>query len=236
MSDQSTFHVWQDSQSHGPFDAAKLRAMLHEGEINSGTLVALSGGDDWLPLSAFPEIMVAPQKVPVRPRSAKEPAVENLQPGKTPSILRATVLPCVASLAVGIIVTWSIIGTEMKKVREGQNKHEQEAQTEAHAKQELALLVSDCKRMDVTASAIESVRQIQAEQLRRHAQSLDAWIQYHPAHPQMEVAMALRVSLDGAARSIEEVKNEFLVGLATDRMRSAQREAVDCFAILTGLK
>ena len=226
---------------------AKLREMLKDNEINSGTLVAIAGGDDWLPLSSFPAIMVAPQmtelKTPVQTFSSSADAqcrqvgtAETAQLIKDPSVLLATIFPCLASLAVGSIVTWSIIGSETQKFREAQVKHEQEAQKDARAKQELALIVSECKRIEMVVSPIKSIRDIQAEQLRRRVQALENWTDYHTGHPQMEVARSLRVSLESAASRIDETTSDIGRSLANDRLLDAQREAVDAFAILTGMK
>lgn len=64
MSTLTTFHVWNNNKSSGPFTVRAMQEMLRSGMIDSQTLVVRSGDDEWLPLGAFDDL-VSPSAAPV---------------------------------------------------------------------------------------------------------------------------------------------------------------------------
>ncbi len=66
MNDLHTFHVWQSGQSQGPFTVVMMQGMLKEGTLSRETLVAYRGGEDWVPLSTYADVIDPPKMEDVK--------------------------------------------------------------------------------------------------------------------------------------------------------------------------
>lgn len=65
-----TFHVWQNSQSQGPFTARVIQDMLKKGTLSHETLVAYQGSGEWVPLSNYSDLIDPPEMQVAKPPSA----------------------------------------------------------------------------------------------------------------------------------------------------------------------
>jgi hypothetical protein len=57
----ATYHVWIQNAVCGPYTAAELRVLKQQGQIHAGTLMQTVGGDDWLPLTTYADVLAAPR-------------------------------------------------------------------------------------------------------------------------------------------------------------------------------
>ena len=65
-----TFHVWQNSQSQGPFTVRVMQEKLRQGTLSRETLVAYRGSDEWVPLSTYADLIDPPKMEVVKPPAA----------------------------------------------------------------------------------------------------------------------------------------------------------------------
>jgi hypothetical protein len=70
MSELHTFHVWQNGQSQGPFTVRVMQDMLKAGTLSREALVAYRGGDDWVPLSTYADVIDPPKMEVMKPPAA----------------------------------------------------------------------------------------------------------------------------------------------------------------------
>ncbi|MFZ2279509.1 MAG: DUF4339 domain-containing protein [Prosthecobacter sp.] len=65
-----TFHVWQNSQSQGPFTARVMQDMLKQGTLSRQALIRYRDGEDWVPLSTYADVIDPPKMQVVEAPSA----------------------------------------------------------------------------------------------------------------------------------------------------------------------
>lgn len=73
MDTPKTFHVWQNSQSQGPFTIRVMQEKLNQGSLSRETLVAQNGSDEWVPLGSFADLIDPPKMDVIKPPA---PAIE----------------------------------------------------------------------------------------------------------------------------------------------------------------
>jgi len=108
--------------------------------------------------------------------------------------------------------------------------------TALEAKQELALLIADCKRGEVEVSAIKENRKTQADYRKRLAKDLKAWAENHPSLPEYKIAFGASVMMQIASERIEKSDDELNQKLTGTTLKKYQQELSDYFSILVGMK
>lgn len=106
MTTLTTFHLWQNNQSTGPFTARVVRDMLKAGTINGGTLVARDGDDDWLPLSTFSDLIDAPKLKPLKV-SESAPVEAVASPATIAQPVNSNMIIIVCTLVVCVTIIFS---------------------------------------------------------------------------------------------------------------------------------
>jgi hypothetical protein len=66
----STFHVWQNGQSQGPFTLRVMREKLKDGTLSREALVVHGDGGDWVPLSTYADLLDPPKVEMITPPPA----------------------------------------------------------------------------------------------------------------------------------------------------------------------
>jgi len=75
------YFLWIDSKQDGPYEPAKIRALMDSSQITEATLAHPEDGmGDWLPISSYPQIFEIPKPTPALPAATTKftlPPVED---------------------------------------------------------------------------------------------------------------------------------------------------------------
>lgn len=82
------YFLWIDNKQDGPYEAAKIRALIDSSKITDSTLAhSEDGTGDWLPISSYPQIFEIPKPAPVVPTQPSKFSLPPIQDSAVASAL-----------------------------------------------------------------------------------------------------------------------------------------------------
>jgi hypothetical protein len=104
------------------------------------------------------------------------------------------------------------------------------------ASQELAMIISECKRVDTAVSESAKEREVLAGKWRDAVRPLNRWLIHHGDHEQMRLAVQVSSAMENGAQSLEKATDEFNRKMAAKWLVDYRSEVADAFAILTAFR
>ena len=106
------YYLWIDSKQDGPYEPAKIRALIDSSKITDSMLAHPEDGTgDWLPISSYPQIFEIPKPAPATPAA-------------TPKFTLPPIEDSVVASALTIIAVLEFIGSPIAGLGVGSDNAE----------------------------------------------------------------------------------------------------------------